>query len=57
MGKKKQTGSGLQSSAGLMRYYETDETTFHMDPKLIVVGGVLIGLMLLLLNYKFGLWP
>ncbi len=57
MGKKKQTGSGLQSSAGLMRYYEADETTFHMDPKFIVVGGVLIGLILLLLNYRFGLWP
>ena len=57
MGKKKQTSSGLQSSAGLMRYYEADETTFHMDPKIIVVGGVLIGLTLLLLNYSFGLWP
>jgi len=55
--KKKQTGSGLQSSAGLMRYYEADETTFHMDPKYILIGGVLTGLLLLLLNYRFGLWP
>ncbi|MDF1531253.1 MAG: preprotein translocase subunit Sec61beta [Methanosarcinales archaeon] len=57
MTKKKQTGSGLQSSAGLMRYYEADETTFHMDPKFILIGGVLTGLLLLLLNYRFGLWP
>jgi len=57
LGKKKQAGSGLQSSAGLMRYYEVDETTYHMDPKYIMVGGVLIGLLLLLLNYRFGLWP
>lgn len=57
MGKKKQAGSGLQSSAGLMRYYEVDETTYHMNPKYIMVVGVLIGLILLLLNYRFGLWP
>ncbi len=57
MGKKKQAGSGLQSSAGLMRYYEADETTYHMNPKYIMVGGILIGLILLLLNYRFGLWP
>ncbi|MDF1557761.1 MAG: preprotein translocase subunit Sec61beta [ANME-2 cluster archaeon] len=57
MAKKKDTGSGLQSSAGLMRYYEADETTFHMDPKFIVAGGLLIGILVLLLNYRFGLWP
>ncbi len=57
MAKKKETSSGLQSSAGLMRYYEADETTYHMDPKYIMVGGLLIGLIILLLNYRFGLWP
>ncbi|MCL7415783.1 MAG: preprotein translocase subunit Sec61beta [ANME-2 cluster archaeon] len=40
-----------------MRYYEADETTFHMDPKFIVAGGLLIGILVLLLNYRFGLWP
>ncbi|MCG7850270.1 MAG: preprotein translocase subunit Sec61beta [ANME-2 cluster archaeon] len=40
-----------------MRYYEVDETTYHMNPKYIMIGGVLIGLLLLLLNYSFGLWP
>jgi preprotein translocase subunit Sec61beta len=57
MAKKKQSSSGLMSSAGLMRYYEADETTFHMDPKIVVIGGVLIGIMILALNYQFGLWP
>jgi preprotein translocase subunit Sec61beta len=57
VGKKKESQSGLMSSAGLMRYYEADETTYHMDPKIIVVFGVLIGILLLVLNYRFGLWP
>lgn len=57
MAKKKQTGSGLMSSAGLMRYYEADETTYHIDPKFLMAGGILIGLLVLLLNYRFGLWP
>ncbi|MBC2699541.1 MAG: preprotein translocase subunit Sec61beta [ANME-2 cluster archaeon] len=57
MGKKKESQSGLMSSAGLMRYYEADETTYHMDPKIIMIGGVLIGIILLVLNYRFGLWP
>ncbi len=57
MGKKKESQSGLMSSAGLMRYYEADETTYHMDPKIIMIGGVLMGILLLALNYRFGLWP
>ncbi len=57
MGKKKESRSGLMSSAGLMRYYEVDETTYHMDPKIIMIFGVLIGILLLVLNYRFGLWP
>ena len=57
MGKKKESQSGLMSSAGLMRYYEVDETTYHMDPKIIMIGGVLVGILLLVLNYRFGLWP
>ena len=57
MVKKKQSSSGLMSSAGLMRYYEADETAYHMDPKIVVVFGVLIGILVLLFNYRFGLWP
>jgi len=57
MGKKKETKSGLMSSAGLMRYYDADETTYHMDPKYVVAAGLLIGISILLLNIYFGLWP
>ena len=57
MGKKKDTRSGLMSSAGLMRYYDADETTYHMDPKYVVILGLLAGIAVLLLNVKFGLWP
>ncbi len=57
MGKKKESQSGLMSSAGLMRYYEVDETTYHMNPKFIIIGGAAIGILLLVLNYRFGLWP
>jgi preprotein translocase subunit Sec61beta len=57
VGKKKQSQSGLMSSAGLMRYYEADETTYHMVPKIIMISGVAIGILLLVLNYRFRLWP
>jgi preprotein translocase subunit Sec61beta len=57
MAKKKQSGSGLQSSAGLMRYYEADETAYAIDPKYIVILGIAAGIVVLLFNIQFGLWP
>lgn len=57
MAKKKQTASGLQSSAGLMRYYEADETAYNIDPKIVAVTGIIIGILVLVFNYQFGLWP
>ncbi|MCD4845491.1 MAG: preprotein translocase subunit Sec61beta [Methanosarcinales archaeon] len=57
MGKKKDTKSGLMSSAGLMRYYDADETTFHMDPKYVVAAGLLMGIAVLSLNVIYGYWP
>lgn len=45
------------SSAGLMRYYDADETTYHMNPKYVVAFGLLIGIVVLLLNVQFGYWP
>jgi preprotein translocase subunit Sec61beta len=57
MGKKKDTKSGLMSSAGLMRYYDADETTYHMNPKYVVAFGLFIGIVVLLLNVQFGYWP
>jgi preprotein translocase subunit Sec61beta len=57
MAKKKESGSGLQSSAGLMRYYEADETAYSIDPKYVVIGGIVIAILVLIFNYNFGLWP
>lgn len=57
MVKKKQSGSGLQSSAGLMRYYEADETAYAIDPKYIVILGIAAGILVLLLNFQFNVWP
>lgn len=57
MTKKKESGSGLMSSAGLMRYYDADETKMYLDPKHVVIMGVTAGVLVLALNINFGLWP
>ena len=47
----KEAGSGLMSSAGLVRYFDSEEDNgLHIDPKTIVAGSVLIGVLVLLLN-------
>ncbi|KXS44677.1 preprotein translocase subunit Sec61beta [Methanolobus zinderi] len=57
MAKKKSGGSGLMSSAGLMRYYEADKRAIHVDPKTVIVSGIVIGLSILVLSSYFGMWP
>ncbi|TGC10951.1 preprotein translocase subunit Sec61beta [Methanolobus halotolerans] len=57
MAKKKSEGSGLMSSAGLMRYYEADKRAIHVSPKTVVTVGIVIGLGILLLNANYGMWP
>lgn len=57
MTKKKSSGSGLMSSAGLMRYYEADKKAIHVDPKTVIAAGVVIGLAILILDAQFGMWP
>ena len=57
MAKKKQSGSGLMSSAGLMRYMESEETKLQLDPKTILAIGIAAGLGVLALDFQFGLWP
>lgn len=54
---KKSSGNGLMSSAGLMRYYDADKRAIHVDPKTVVMFGVLLGIALLFLSASFGLWP
>ncbi|MBN2110117.1 MAG: preprotein translocase subunit Sec61beta [Methanosarcinaceae archaeon] len=55
--KKSSGGSGLMSSAGLMRYYEADKRAIHVDPKTVITVGVVIGLAILVLDANYGMWP
>jgi preprotein translocase subunit Sec61beta len=57
MSTKKSSGSGLMSSAGLMRYYDADKKAIHVSPKTVMVTGATIGFIVLLLNAYFGFWP
>jgi len=45
------------SSAGLMRYFESEETSIKLDPKMVVGAGIACGVAIMALNITFGLWP
>jgi preprotein translocase subunit Sec61beta len=57
MAKKKDEGSGLMSSAGLMRYFEADDTAIKLDPKMVIAAGAGAGVVVMALNIAFRLWP
>ncbi|RQD85802.1 preprotein translocase subunit Sec61beta [Methanosalsum natronophilum] len=57
MAKKKSQGSGLMSSAGLMRYYDADKRSPHLNPKGVLIVGLLVGILVLYVNAMFGMWP
>ncbi len=48
---------GLMSSAGLMRYYDVEESAVKLSPKAIILIGVLFGATVLCLEIFFGIWP
>jgi preprotein translocase subunit Sec61beta len=54
---KKKEGSGLMSSAGLMRYYDSEETSIQVHPKTVVIVALVAGLAILTLNASYGIWP
>ncbi|VVB87387.1 Sec61beta family protein [uncultured archaeon] len=54
---QKKEGSGLMSSAGLMRYYDAEETSLQIDPKIVVIVAAALGLAVLVLNAMYGIWP
>ncbi len=54
---KKKEGSGLMSSAGLMRYYDSEETAVLIDPKTVVSIAAVVGLVILIMNAYYGIWP
>ncbi|HII00824.1 TPA: preprotein translocase subunit Sec61beta [Methanosarcinaceae archaeon] len=53
----KKSGSGLQSSAGLMRYYEADKNAIQVQPKMVLIAGAIVGLAVLFLSAANGFWP
>lgn len=54
----KDQGSGLQSSAGLLRYFEDEESRApKISPKGLIIGAGVLGLVLLSLNAYYGAWP
>jgi preprotein translocase subunit Sec61beta len=55
--KKKKDSPGLISSAGLMRYMEAEDSVLKLEPKTVLMIGVLVGLGILALNFQFGGWP
>ena len=53
----KKSGTGLQSSAGLMRYYEADKNAVHIQPKIVLITGAVVGIVVLFLSAVNGYWP
>ncbi|RJS83287.1 preprotein translocase subunit Sec61beta [Methanophagales archaeon] len=48
---------GLMSSAGLMRYYDVEESAVKFSPKAVVFISVALAVLILGLELYFGVWP
>ncbi len=48
---------GLMSSAGLMRYYDVEESAIKLPPRTILIFGLALGTIVLGLEIFFGVWP
>lgn len=57
MAKKGEKASGLMSSAGLMRYFETEESAIKISPQAVVIACIVIAIAAIILNAYFGMWP
>lgn len=46
------------SSAGLMRYFEAEDSAIKIDPKTVVIAGAVMGAVVFILDYsyKMKLW-
>jgi preprotein translocase subunit Sec61beta len=55
MAKNKREGSGQQSSAGLMRYFEADDTSIKLNPKMVLAACIGAGAVVMGLDIAFGL--
>ncbi len=57
MAKRGEKTSGLMSSAGLMRYFDTEESAIKISPKAVVIACIVIAIAAIALNAYFGMWP
>jgi preprotein translocase subunit Sec61beta len=49
--------SGLMSSAGIMRYFEAEESAIKIDPLIVIVTAIIFGGIVMACNFYFGrLW-
>ncbi len=55
--KTKEKTPPLMSSAGIMRYFEEEKTQIQFSPKTVLIAGVVSGLLIIVLNAFYGLWP
>ncbi|RLI75683.1 preprotein translocase subunit Sec61beta [Archaeoglobales archaeon] len=54
---KKSSAPPLMSSAGIMRYFEEEKTQIKISPKSVIAFGLITGVMVIVLNAFYGLWP
>ncbi len=47
----------LMSSAGIMRYFEEERAQIRISPKSVIVFGLITGILVIILNAYYGLWP
>lgn len=47
----------LMSSAGIMRYFEEEKTKIKINPKTVLLSGIITGIVVIILNAFYGLWP
>jgi preprotein translocase subunit Sec61beta len=50
MAKRESSSGGLMSSAGLMRYFEAEESAIKIDPKTVIIAAVVLGAGVWVLN-------
>jgi len=56
--RKRAEGTGLVSSAGLMRYYDVEESAIKVSPMTIILIGILFGILVISLEILYyGVWP
>lgn len=49
--------SGLMSAAGLMRYYEAEESEVKFPPQMVFWAAVVTAIGVLLINVYYGKFP